>query len=380
MNYRTLLYMLVSWRVALFIVALIAPLIVPIFGNTFPYVSERLISSGLPSWVWSWGNFDGVHYLTIAQYGYAAQYTQAFFPLYPILIKAVSFIFLGNYVLAALVLSNLSFMGALFLFFKLLNLEKYKSETVIWTLAFFLLFPYSFFLVSIYNESLFLVFIFASFIAARKRMWAWAGLFGFLASLTRLAGIFLLPALIIEWLIQRNYKVSLSSWKDMKPLLGLLMVPLGLIIYMSYLAIRFGDPLYFVHAQSVFGAQRSSNEIILLPQVLWRYVKIFMTVTPNQYGFWTALWEFGVTALFLAAFIPMVKRIRLSYVVFSALAMILPTLTGTLSSMPRYTIVSFALFPILAMLPKALRVILLVVFGLLLILFTILYTRGYWVS
>ena len=380
MNYRTLLYMLVSWRVALFIVALIAPLIVPIFGNTFPYVSERLISSGLPSWVWSWGNFDGVHYLTIAQYGYAAQYTQAFFPLYPILIKAVSFIFLGNYVLAALVLSNLSFMGALFLFFKLLNLEKYKSETVIWTLAFFLLFPFSFFLVSIYNESLFLVFIFASFIAARKRMWAWAGLFGFLASLTRLAGIFLLPALIIEWLIQRNYKVSLSSWKDMKPLLGLLMVPLGLIIYMSYLAIRFGDPLYFVHAQSVFGAQRSSNEIILLPQVLWRYVKIFMTVTPNQYGFWTALWEFGVTALFLAAFIPMVKRIRLSYVVFSALAMILPTLTGTLSSMPRYTIVSFALFPILAMLPKALRVILLVVFGLLLILFTILYTRGYWVS
>lgn len=380
MKQRLLLYTLLFWRLGLYIIAFIAPFFLPTFGNTFPYASERLISSGLPYWLWSWGNFDGVHYLTIAQYGYSAQYTQAFFPLYPLLVKAVSFVFLGNYVLGALVVSNVSLIAAVVLFFELLNLEKYKSNTIFWSIVFFLLYPFSFFLGSIYNESLFLVFTFASFLAGRKQKWAWAGFFGFLASLTRLAGVFLLPALIIEWLYQHKFKVSFSTLKTFKPLVCLMIIPFGLIVYMCYLGIRFGDPLYFVHAQPVFGAQRSSSELILLPQVLWRYMKIFMTVPFSQYGFWVAVWEFSVTALFLLLFIPMVKRIRLSYVVFSTLSLMLPTLTGTLSSMPRYMLVSFALFPMLAMLPRFAKVSLLLFFGLLLMVFTTLFTRGYWVS
>src|SRR5690242_7110394 len=77
------------WRVFTFVAAAIAPKLLPAFGNRFPYV-EILRETGLPHWIWSFGNFDGVHYLRIAKDGYAYQYTQAFFPLYPILIKIVS--------------------------------------------------------------------------------------------------------------------------------------------------------------------------------------------------------------------------------------------------------------------------------------------------
>jgi len=61
--------------------------------NRFPYVDEVLKNSDLPAWMHQFGNFDGVHYVRIASAGYEYQFTQAFFPLYPLLIKIVSPIF-----------------------------------------------------------------------------------------------------------------------------------------------------------------------------------------------------------------------------------------------------------------------------------------------
>ena len=61
-----------------------------------------------------WANFDGMHYLSIAQDGYR-QYQQAFFPLLQILIRGLEKI-VGNYLLAGMLIANSCVLAALFYF------------------------------------------------------------------------------------------------------------------------------------------------------------------------------------------------------------------------------------------------------------------------
>lgn len=359
------------WRLALFVCAIISSLVL-VFTPKYPYWETLLLPSGLPQWFWSWAGFDGVHYLTIGQFGYAAQYTQAFFPLYPLLIRFISPVFLGNFVLTGLIISNGLFLLALFLFHKLVKLDFEKN--IGWMVIFLLVFPTSFFFGSLYNESLFLCLSLGTFLAARKNNWRLAGILGGVASATRLVGIFLLPALLWEW-YEQNRASKLQ-------LLWLFIIPAGLLSYMIYLQKNFGDALYFLHAQPFFGAQRTGGEIILLPQVIWRYLKILTSVPISVYAFWVALAE--LTTFILVAgllFLAHKKKIRLSYLIFSWLIFLTPTLTGTFSSLPRYVLPAFPIFMVLGNLEsRSLKMLLALLSTLILILAVALFTSGRWVA
>ena len=362
------------WRTCLFLVAWFGEKLLT-FNPRFPYTDVFLIPSGLPHWLWSFANFDGVHYLTIAKSGYAAQYTQVFFPLYPLLISVVHRILpLVNPIVIGLFVSNSFFLLTIFILYKLFSLD-YDRKTIKWIMLFLIFFPTSFFFGSIYTESLFLFLTVCSFYAARKKRWWLAGICGGLASATRLTGIFLLPALLWEWHKNKIKNKILSS-----PILYL--VPLGLVSYMIYLQFKFGDWLYFWHAQPVFGAERSGSGIILLPQVIWRYLKILFYVPLTSEMFWISFLEvlftlFSIILLVIAH----LKKVRVSYLIFSWLAIIIPPLTGTFSSMPRYILVAFPIFISLGLIHnKYYKIILLAVFCLLLSALTILFTGGHWVS
>jgi len=360
--FHFLLFSFLFWRIFLFAASL--------FGEKILALRQGFLGL-IP-----WANFDGVHYLSIAQNGYF-QYQQAFFPLFPILIRVASKIFVGNYLIISLIIVYLSLIILLILFWKLLRLD-FGENIAKDSILFLLFFPSAFFFGSIYTESLFLMLVLAAFYAARKKRWLLVGVLGGLASATRLAGICLLPTLLWEYIEQKEFKI-----KNLKSnILWLILIPLGLFIYMFYLWRNFGDPLYFFHVQPAFGAQRSGGEIILLPQVIWRYLKIFATVSPKTYDFWPAVWEMVSLAIcYLLLAISIKKKVRFSYVLFAFLAVTLPTLTGTLSSMPRYILVAFPMYIVLGMIKnKVVKTSLLVIFSLLLMLFTILFTRGYWVS
>ena len=107
-------------KILLFTIAYLGSSILP-FNPSFPYADIYLLPSKLPQWLWSFANFDGVHYLTIAQKGYSAQFTQVYFPLYPILLKYFSVIFPLNQVLTGLIISNLFFLSSLFVFYLLIK-------------------------------------------------------------------------------------------------------------------------------------------------------------------------------------------------------------------------------------------------------------------
>lgn len=352
----------IIWRLFLFSVAYISPTIIPTFGNKFPYPND-LRQSNLPHFIWSWGNFDGVHYLRIANKFYDDQYTQTFFPLYPLLIKIFSILTFDNLIISALLISNAAFLAALILFYKLL-IKNFSENVAFWSCLFLLTFPTSFYFGSIYTEGLFFLLLILSFYLYGKGQVLAASIAGSASSATRLVGIFLAPSLV------KNYKI--------KSLIPVLIVPTGLISYMIYLKIAFNDPFYFLTAQSFFGQERST-QVLLLPQVFWRYFKILTTTSGSI--FFNAALELASTLFAIVLLIFATKIVKRQWLIFSWAAVLVPTLTGTLTSMPRYILVAFPIYIVLAHVKNAfIKVMILIVFLTLLSICTLFFTQGYWVA
>ena len=366
-NYSSVIQIFVMflfWRIFLFLVAFFSPKFIPVFGERFPY-SGLLIESNLPHWLWTLGNFDGVHYLRIAQDGFAYQYTQTFFPFYPLLIKFFSIFTFGNLIISALIISNTAFLLALVIFYKLLA-KIYSEKVAFWSCIFLLSFPTSFYFGSVYTESLFFLLVILAFYLYEKGNILGASIVGAVSSSTRLIGVFLAPSLV-------------KNVKNRKYLIPLLIVPLGLLIYMIYLKIIFNNPFYFLTAQSIFGQERSTTQIILLPQVFWRYVKILATT--SGLPLFNATLELSSSIFAIIFLILASKKVKKEWLIFSWLAIITPTLTGTLASMPRYILVAFPIYIVLAHIKSTLIKSTIVIFSLLILsVCLILFTQGYWVA
>lgn len=327
-----------------------------------------------------WANFDGVHYLHIAENGYNT-YQQAFFPLFPLMIKLLSFLIFRDYVSSGLFIVHLCFFLAIYLLYKLVKLD-YNEKTAKWSVIFLIFFPTSFFFASIYTESFSLVLIMASFYFMRKSNFVLGSFFGGISSATRLVGIFLLPSILIEFWQNVRKKVS-----DHNKFLFLITVSIilfsssGLALYIFYLWGVYQDPLLFVHSLPAFGVGRSGGGIILLPQVIFRYFKIFATVPFFTHDALVALLEFVLFFIFLFILVFNIKKIRLSYLIFSILAIMTPTFSGTLSSIPRYSLVIFPVFIILGNLKNnLLKFSLLIASLILLFILTSYFLRGYFIA
>lgn len=365
---QTIIFLLsafLTWRIYLFIPLFLSSLLIP---QRTGYIGA------IP-----WANFDGVHYLSIASHNYV-QFEQAFFPFFPLLIRLLSFFLLGNELVASLLIVHLSLLVALAYFWKLLSID-YKPSVALWSVLFLLAFPTAFFLGSIYTESLFLALVFASLYYTRKKQFLLACCLAGLASATRVVGIFLFVPLAYEVYLSLPHK-KLSFFSLLKYAGPLLLIPLGLFAYMVYLGYVYHDPLLFVHAQSAFGAGRSSGQIVLLPQVLWRYAKIFLTVPITNSDYWLAWFELlSFCLISVLLFIAYKMKIRTSYLLFCFLVLFFPTLSGTLSSMPRYVLACFTSFLVLGKIES--QKWRYGVFALSLLLQTVLaalFLRGYFIS
>lgn len=380
-NKLFLLILLTSlWRIGLFVTAAIAPRVLSPFKESFPY-SELLVATGLPWWLWSWGNFDGVHYIGIAQTQYGAYFTQAFFPLYPLLMAITGNVLFflhdpwSRFVVAGIFISSVSLIGVLWLFGKLTKDVSMSYRTI----GALLLFPTAFYLGAVYSESLFLLLVLLFFYFLKEgKFWKGALVCG-LGTATRFVGVGLILSLWFEYF--RRYRKH-WNWAHGVRLGTLTLLGLsGLILYSLYLEVRFDDPLLFAHVQGAFGAARTSQAIVTLPQVFFRYGKILLTVPWNTYPFFTSLLELFATLTGIIGLIfAWKKKVPISYLLFSIVALLTPTLTGSLTSMPRYVLVAFPLYFVIAHLPTIWYRVWIGISALLLIILTMLFVRGYWVA
>jgi len=293
------------------------------------------------------------------------------------LIKFLTPLFGGRDLIAGLVISGVSSIIFLFLFYKIIRLDC-DEVTARRSIIFFLLFPASFFLSMVYVESLFLMLLLGSFYAGRRGKWLWAGILGSLASYTRIVGVFIFPALVYEW-YQQNKSLGLKS--KIVSFSPILLVPLGLLKYMQFLGEKYNDPLMFFHVQSSFGAGRSGGKLILIYQVFWRYLKMILG-TRFDYLYFAVWLEFLSAAFFLWLMIlAFRKKVRFSYLIFGLFSYITPSLSGTFLSLPRFVLTLFPCFVLLGMIKNNLaRYLLQIIFGSLFIAATAFFLRGYWVS
>src|SRR3954451_19384980 len=144
--------------------------------------------------------WDTVWYLAIANDGYPAGDPRraAFFPLYPLLVRAAKPL-VGSPIVAGVAVSLVCFAVALVLLHRLTALElgPAAADETVWALA---LFPAAVFFSAVYSEALYLMLSIGAVYAARTGRWAWAGTLGALGAATRSAGVLLVVPLAIMWL------------------------------------------------------------------------------------------------------------------------------------------------------------------------------------
>lgn len=366
-DFSFIFFSFLSWRILLFVILFFAVKFIPLQQHFLGGGMQNYLAS---PWLWAWANFDGEHYLAIAKEGYHLA-EQAFFPLYPLLIKL-----LGSGVWSGLYISNASFFLALVGLYKLLRID-YSEKVSKLAVILLLIFPTSFYFGAVYTESLFLCLVVWSFYFYRKDNIFLSSLLGMFASGTRVIGIILLPIYLLELLKEK------TKWSKKHLLLAL--IPFGMIAYMFYLNKVYGDALMFLHALPAFGEQRSSVPI-LLPQVIYRYVfKILPNLTYSYFaGTFTTIMEFVVGIIFLIISVISFFKLRLSYSLFLILGYIIPTLSGSFSSLPRYVLILFPAFILFSIwISKTSTIIRIICYTILLISLIIslsLFSRGYWLS
>jgi len=152
-----------------------------------------------------WYRWDTIHYLEIADYGYDFNSINSVWPpLYPFLIKITDSLFNPG-ILAALIVSNIFFIFGMVLFY-LLTKELFSEKMSKDTIFYLIFFPSSFFFVAGYTESIFLFLSLAVFIFLRKKKWLLAGIFCFLATMTRVQGLILTVPILYELILEyKNY-------------------------------------------------------------------------------------------------------------------------------------------------------------------------------
>lgn len=195
-----------------------------------------------------WAHWDAPHFFEIARYWYGPPADPArivLFPLFPALIA------LGSLLTSPLAAAMLvSFAGTVFAAVGVYHLARddHGRRTARAAVIALNLFPTAFAFVAPYSEAPFLAFVVWSLVRAREDDWRGAGVFALLASLTRLQGAFLIPALGVEYLVRHR-----SLGRD----LGWLALPfLGPLLYLGINVTTFGDPFRFVEIQrTVFHVQ-----------------------------------------------------------------------------------------------------------------------------
>ena len=386
MSFSTVLLFFIAFRLADWLISYLAPFFIPYLGF-FPY-KEIAIQYNLPKFLTAFANFDGAHYLLIAKNGYS-QYQQAFFPLYPLLIRWLSPLFFNNYLITGLLISNISFLAGLFIFSKYLKQISSSSSKFhpVPTILLLIMFPTSFFFGAVYTEGLFFFLIISCLYSLKKKKFLFASLFAFFAALTKFVGVFLL----IPILFTVNRSNESIHWS--KKLLLLLSPVVGISLYSLFLFQTTGDPFFFLNSQWAFGAHRSSN-IILLPQVYYRYLNIFFTARFNFQYFISVFEFFTFNFVFIIVILNLIqdllpknqmpKQVRhdnLGLGLFSLVNLLLPTLTGTFSSIPRYALFSLSFFLYLSQIKNtSIKIAITIIFVISHLIMLSFFSQGYFIS
>lgn len=314
------------------------------------FVALWVATGSAPGLLEPWDRWDAPHYTDIAVFGYMANdpgtlsapgYSQVypgdldlyivFFPLFPWLVAAVNAV-IGAPVVAAFVVTTVASLFVAPMLYRLVA-EDCGGRIGLWSAGFLLIFPTAYFLHIGYTESLFLALAFGSMWLARTDRWWGAGLLGGLAALTRVNGLVLIPALMVEaylqWRVHRRLEVS---W------LAIAGVGIGFAVYLGVNLAVYGDPFAFSEIQRTHWFKDLSPPWEGLGGVVGR-----IGDRASDRAFMLGWMELLFVVVGLVATVATAIWLRPTWAVWMAGNWLLIVSTGFVMSVPRYSLVLFGI-------------------------------------
>lgn len=275
------------------------------------------------------GTWDGRWYRIVAEHGYllesGRQSDPAFFPLYPLLLRAAHGAGLG-YLAGGLVISNVAFLGAL-LAFESLTRELLGPAFARRATAYTAVFPLGFVFSMLYPESLVLLAIALTALAALRRRWGVATLVAALGTLARPEMLFVSLPLAPLALRERGHERGVA--------LGAVLAPFAALgSFALFLGLRIHDPLAWTHAERAWGRRFS-------PLGLVTAIAHFPKAVDGN------AWVIRDVAFFVVYVVLLALALRAGvprlWVAAGAIVVILPTFSGTFASIGRFGLLAPAL-------------------------------------
>jgi len=191
-----------------------------------------------------WVRWDARHFLQVAEFGYTDARTDphatAFFPLYPLLIKALGATGLPLSAAGMLVSTAATVVACAYL--HCLAEEEMGEGAGRRACLYLVLFPTAVFLIAPYSEALFLAGAVPAFYYARRGLWLHAALPAAIAVGSRAAGLFLLFGLALEVLRRGDFQRAVLARAGA----ALAVAAAPAIAYAGYLLAVKGNALHFL--------------------------------------------------------------------------------------------------------------------------------------
>ena len=191
----------------------------------------------------------------------------AFFPLHPLIVKALSDLTFIPVLGVAYLLGNLFLFGALIFLYKYISSMfsvKAARNTIILVAAS----PVNVYFTSFYTESLFLFLSSAAIYYATQRRWILGGILGSLLGATRNTGFLIGLVFIAIFVFNKDWERENSRLRSF--LFSLTLIPVGLVTYIIFLHYRTGDYLAFYHTQKAgWGWTHNSSPLWIIDGLRW---------------------------------------------------------------------------------------------------------------
>ncbi len=201
--------------------------------------------------------WDAGWYLRIVESGYdmwspadqPGATTYAFFPVYPLLIRATMAMTRLEPATAGILVSTVLFILALFLIYEYARELRLSREAGLAAILLLCCAPQSFVFSSVYTESTFLFLLAAAMLALRRRRYFWAGVAAALLSGVRPNGIVFVVFALAWTLRTLGWRPLLQPWTGTGSMLTIVLAPLGLVAFWWYCFATTGDA--FAQATSI---------------------------------------------------------------------------------------------------------------------------------
>jgi mannosyltransferase PIG-V len=373
---------------ALFAASRVVMLMALAFANQFLANNTSATTwDATPRWYRYLLRYDSGWYFGIAQHGYSyngndlVQQPVAFYPLYPIMIKALTVVGF-SYAAAAVLVPNVAIVLAIVVLTRLIS-ELYDDETAVISVALLSFFPASLFFSAGYTESLALLFIVCFFLYLIRGRFLVAACFAGLCFATRSTGLVLIAPLV--WEIARRYWRADRRRFFLEGLVCLIIATAGLWLYMIYLWIAFRAPFAFMTAQAAWNVGNVfGNPLLLQPFVRAaadaRYHVQHAILDLNSFSL-------ALFLVFVAVIIAFRKQMSAPFLFFSAGVLLLPYFTRSgsvgFASFSRYIMLAFPVFIMMGSFCRRrvwLALVICGISGALLFYSTALFAKWYWVG